>query len=260
MAVPNQSASLGDGLGDDICIPFFDTCKHFTEEGFTTLVNVIDVDVIEKLAAIAMSNYEEAMNIIATKNLSIGIGVKEGFAEITQRHLHRFEMPYKMDDPAFNEVFNSNEILSIVKQILGDDAIVVNRSVVISLPGSSDQAWHCDGPHISAVEYLPCHCLNVFIPLVNINHTNGPTEFRPSSQCLTRDFQKQYLAAFIGKRLKPIVAPCLSKGDVLLFDYRVLHRGKSNSSDSPRPILVFTFAKSFFRDVLNFSKRSLFEA
>ena len=68
-----------------------------------------------------------------------------------------------------------------------------------------------------------------------------------------------YLAAFIGKRLKPTNAPCLNKGSVLLFDYRVLHRGKANISNEKRPILVFTFAKPWFRDVLNFSKRSVFD-
>ena len=173
-----------------------DSVNNFHEDGYITIENVIDVNLIEKLATKAMANFNEVMSIIETKNLSIGVGIKEGFKEITQRHLHRFEMPYKTDDPAFDDVFNNNNILTIVKQILGDDAIVVNRSVVISLSGASDQGWHCDGPHLSTTEYLPCHCLNVFIPLVDTNHMTGPTEFRPSSQCLTRDFSKMYLAGY----------------------------------------------------------------
>ena len=173
--------------------------NNFHEDGFITIENVIGVNLIEKLATKAMANFNEVMSIIETKNLSIGVGIKEGFKEITQRHLHRFEMPYKTDDPSFYEVFNNNNILTIVKQILGDDAIVVNRSVVISLSGASDQGWHCDGPHLSTTEYLPCHCLNVFIPLVDTNHMTGPTEFRPSSQSLTRDFSKMYLAGYYNK-------------------------------------------------------------
>jgi len=177
---------------------FDEKVNNFHEDGFITIENVIDVNLIEKLATKAMANFNEVMSIIETKNLSIGVGIKEGFKEITQRHLHRFEMPYKTDDPAFDDVFNNNNnnILTIVKQILGDDAIVVNRSVVISLKGASDQGWHCDGPHLSTTEYLPCHCLNVFIPLVDTNHMTGPTEFRPSSQRLTRDFSKMYLAGY----------------------------------------------------------------
>lgn len=33
----------------------------------------------------------------------------------------------------------------------------------------------------------------------------------------------------------------------LQFDYRVLHRGCPNKSDAARPVLVFTFAKNWYR-------------
>lgn len=94
--------------------------------------------------------------------------------------------------------------------------------------------------------------------------------------------------------------PVLRRGEALLFDYRILHRGGANRShvvgedDSgvggggeedcegegcgdgmkkeanggkrrdechggkDRPILVMTFAKSWFVDVCNFPKRSIF--
>jgi ectoine hydroxylase-related dioxygenase (phytanoyl-CoA dioxygenase family) len=39
------------------------------------------------------------------------------------------------------------------------------------------------------------------------------------------------------------VAPCLSAGDALVFDYRTLHRGRANVSAETRPVLVMTFAK-----------------
>ena len=63
----------------------------------------------------------------------------------------------------------------------------------------------------------------------------------------------------MGKRLRQTQAPCLKKGSALIFDYRVLHRGKRNISSESRPVLVFTFAKPFYKDVLNFNKRSLFD-
>eukprot|EP01034_Spumella_vulgaris_P021942 gene21942-28022_t len=43
------------------------------------------------------------------------------------------------------------------------------------------------------------------------------------------------------------------------FDYRVLHRGTANRSENIRPILVFTFAKPWYKDLLNFPHRSLFD-
>jgi len=55
--------------------------------------------------------------------------------------------------------------------------------------------------------------------------------------------------------------PCLSgssTGDALLFDHRVQHCGLANISGAGRPIPVLTFAKPFFRDILNFPpKRSI---
>ena len=78
------------------------------------------------------------------------------------------------------------------------------------------QAWHVDGPHLSADKYLPCHCLNIFIPLVDMTTELGPTELRPASQFLTRDLNKLYLTAFFKKRLLSPEAPLLSKGSILM--------------------------------------------
>ena len=66
-------------------------------------------------------------------------------------------------------------------------------------------------------------------------------------------------------------------GDALIFDYRVLHRGRANMSDEEdeeeeecvvgkdhggrdRPVLVLTFARRWFVDVCNFPKRSIFRS
>jgi ectoine hydroxylase-related dioxygenase (phytanoyl-CoA dioxygenase family) len=67
----------------------------------------------------------------------------------------------------------------------------------------------------------------------------------------------RYLAAFVGKRVRSPVVPQPKRGSALLFDYRVLHRGLANQSDRRRPVLVLTFAKSWFRDNLNFPSRSV---
>ena len=46
--------------------------------------------------------------------------------------------------------------------------------------------------------------------------------------------------------------PSLQRRDVLIFDYRILHRGRANVSVNERPILVLAYAKSWFKDILNF--------
>jgi hypothetical protein len=51
----------------------------------------------------------------------------------------------------------------------------------------------------------------------------GPTQFRPGSQYLTRDLQKQFMAAFFSKRLRPVESPCLNRGSILLVLNKIFY-------------------------------------
>ena len=64
----------------------------------------------------------------------------------------------------------------------------------------------------------------------------GPTEFRPGSHVYTRDLTRMMLLAKIKKRLRKTVVPELKCGEALLFDYRILHRGRANLSDGKEVI------------------------
>jgi len=217
---------------------------------------------VDDLKIKAMSNFVECKKEISDRGLPFGIGAKNGFKEIVQRHTARYEMPYRMDELASlvkDNIGEGSSLFALVSDILGTDCKIINKSLVVSMPGSMAQSWHQDGPHMSSEEHLSCHCLNVFLPLVTMTPSLGPTEFRPNSHYLTRDLKKMFLAAAVGKRLKSPEAPILSKGSAVLFDYRVLHRGLANISDEVRPILVLTYAKPWFQDVLNFPLYSIFD-
>lgn len=232
----------------------------FHEDGFLVMRDRIDPNLIDTLHGKAMSNFKEVHDVINEKGHTMGIGVKHCFKEIVQRHLNRYEMTYKMDAEEFAIVPKNEEIMGVVKSILGDDCVIINKSLVVSNPGAETQAWHSDGPHLDIMKDLPCHCLNVFVPLVDVDETNGPTEMRPGSVSLTRNLKKSYMKAFLTKKLRAVEAPSLQKGSILMFDYRILHRGKANNHpDQPRPVLVYTFAKPFYIDNMNFPKNSVNE-
>jgi ectoine hydroxylase-related dioxygenase (phytanoyl-CoA dioxygenase family) len=138
---------------------------------------------------------------------------------------------------------------------------LLGRSVVMSLPGAAEQQWHVDGAHVDVATHRPCHVLNVFFPLVDITPENGPTEVRPGSHYLSRDLAKMMLLAKLRKTLRAPLSPLVPAGSALVFDYRTLHRGRANTTASEsRPVLVLTFAKSWFRDLYNFPKRSMMAA
>ena len=192
----------------------------FVQRGFFTLENVFSVKDVEDMNTLAMENFRILLSLLEINNLSLGIGIKNGWKEIVQRHSNRYEMTFRMDTEIFKSASENPVVLALVTAILGPKPKVINVSVVMSLPHSQDQSWHSDGPHLSLSSDLPCHCLNVFIPLVDIDHENGPTSIRPESHFYTRDLKKLYIRAFVKKKLQAIESPCLSKGSILLFDYR----------------------------------------
>ena len=111
---------------------------------------------------------------------------------------------------------------------------------VIALPGAPDQPSHMDGEHLGLI--------NVFVPLVQVTARNGPTEICPGSH--------QRPAEFMGPdRTAPLaggVAPNLEPGDILLFHYRVVHRGLGNQAEAARPVLYFTYGGNRETDTHNF--------
>jgi hypothetical protein len=225
--------------------------QSFEQDGFVAIPSLHSPQHIDSLCAVALENFETCIRTIEANGHSLGIGVKEGFKEIVQRHLNRFEMTFRMDQTPFLNLHKNETIMSFVHGILGPQASLVSTSILVSLPGTQvcncaicnywfveylmiwlciiqfvaplllqDQGWHTDGPHMDIAKHLPCHCLNVFMPLVDISRENGPTEFRPGSHYMTRDLAKQYLAAFVSKRIRPIQSPCPKRGDAVAVGQR----------------------------------------
>jgi Phytanoyl-CoA dioxygenase (PhyH) len=195
-----------------------------------------------------------------------GLGVKHGFREIVMRSKGRYEISLLhplfqgrgQDDAAAAATVVQSKIdvlrdyimtecpliSSLVPMLLqvakgetrennvrnddDDPYYLSNMSLVVSTPGSPAQAWHADGGHLSLQQHLPCHCLNAFIPLHDITTALGPTELRPGTHVYTRNLAPMLLTARCKRQLQPAVAPLLRRGDVLLFDYRILHRGLAN--------------------------------
>jgi hypothetical protein len=195
---------------------------------------------------------------------SLGTGIKHGFREIVMRSPGRYEISVREceDHPSLVEV--QEKLGTVIPAILGEESLadltLCHVSLVTASPSATDQGWHADGGHTNIQTHMPCHCLNIFIPLVDITIENGPTELRPASHYITRNLAPMMLAARARKTLRSPVTPTPKRGDLLVFDYRILHRGRANHSlTTDRPILVLTYAKSWFKDICNFPSRSLFD-
>ena len=189
----------------------------FNNQGFLIFEDVLQLKIIHDTYISGMQVFNDITTNIENNNLHFGIGVKNGFNEIVQRELNRFEMQYDLDELNVNQIFENNNLRTIVSGVLQSPKFdIISKSLVISLPGCESQTWHSDGPHLDVEKHLPCHCLNLFIPLIDVSLSHGPTELRPSSHIYTRDLAKLYLLAHVKKEVKSNVAPTLSKGSVLM--------------------------------------------
>ena len=228
--------------------------------------NEFTTDVTERVFAVL---HKSRSNVGNTSKCPMKIGVKHGFCEIVMRSPGRFEIALKESSrllqisrmPSLHDI---QRCLPFVPKLLNaiswEHVQICHTSLVLAMPGSNEQSWHVDGGHVDLQKHQSSHCLNIFIPLIDLTHEMGPTELRPGTHYHTRNLVPMMLAAKARKTLQPPVAPLLRQGDVLVFDYRILHRGLANVSQQNRPILVLTVAQTWFKDVLNFPSRSLGDA
>jgi hypothetical protein len=110
--------------------------EEFRKNGFVTAQGLFDAQYIDNICVTASENFDELNLLIRQSNLHLGIGIKEGFSQVVQRHENRFEVPYKADDEAFSAIANHPQVISIATAFLGPDWKIINRSVLMSLPGS----------------------------------------------------------------------------------------------------------------------------
>ena len=115
---------------------------------------------------------------------------------------------------------------------------------VTSFSGAPDQHFHPDGTARGLV--------NVFVPLIDVGALNGATELRPGSHVWEQTPWGP--AQRWDERTTQPVAPALHAGELLLFDYRVLHRGRANASGAARPVAYVLFARPGVRDDHNFAQ------
>mmetsp|Transcript_11757 Transcript_11757/g.20473 ORF Transcript_11757/g.20473 Transcript_11757/m.20473 type:complete len:363 (-) Transcript_11757:335-1423(-) len=234
----------------------------FHKEGYCTFDGIVPQMQAIRAATASTCLLSQYLHQIQQIGAELGIGMKNGFSEVVLRSAERYDIKVAGQEDLLElveTVHGNQEVVCFLHSVLGLEYRLCHKDVVISLPGATQQQWHTDGAHLDAGAHRPCHCLNLFVPLVDLAPALGPTELRPQSHFLTRDLKRQWLVAYAKKQIQQPVTPILKAGSVLAFDYRLLHRGLANTSSQPRPVLVLTYSKPWFVDVFNFPSRSIFD-
>ena len=226
------------------------------KHGVVVLRRVAALEVVEDCAGFVSRSFDQCNAALDAKGLKPDDAFQ--FNEIVHRARRRYDMQLEaMPEPLPSDFLNKPGWLPLVRKVLGDDSYRQFTGAVISLPGASAQGVHMDGGHLFQNTHgweqpqCPLHCLNVFLPLVDVTQESGPTEFWLGSHMIDSARESKKVLENPGT---PLPA---ERGDCIVFDYRVLHRGMANEA-AMRPVLYSTYARSWFRDAKNFPEEKLF--
>eukprot|EP00164_Ancoracysta_twista_P008757 GFYU01012744.1.p1 GENE.GFYU01012744.1~~GFYU01012744.1.p1 ORF type:complete len:363 (-),score=72.70 GFYU01012744.1:577-1611(-) len=264
-----------------------DSIEHaaetFIKDGLCVLPGAMGAEWASEAYTKAMSRFNECLQRGKDeRGVVMDVGMEHGYAEVVHRAVGRYDMLYRMHEVAFGQNVGLEERHrgqgamwdSLVTRLLGEDRHLLYTGLLMTQGGAKEQLWHADGPHLfpnipefnnrhTGIPILPVHCLNVFIPLVDITLENGATEFCPGTHHATNNLENAWVQDnrhFDGVNYDgPILRmDGVKAGSIVLFDYRVLHRALASMSENPRPILYMTYAKSWFIDAKNFPEKQLF--
>jgi hypothetical protein len=178
---------------------------------------------------------------------------REAFAPLLERHVEReghrlnrgpgryyVTLPFRepFADPS---VFEDDDVLAIVRRLVGEDAQFHQLATDTPLLGSEYQDVHRDAPPLfpETGRETPPFQLAVNFPLVDVGVENGPFEVARATHMLSKEEgMRRIESGEVG--LEPLT---MKAGDVLIRDVRGLHRGTPNRTQEPRPMVVLGYSR-----------------
>ena len=163
----------------------------------------------------------------------------------------RFEIVMRLTGAFDTRAFANPLLLRFLNPLMGQGMCLSGVSTVASYPGADQQRIHRDSaqlfPDYNVGPNLPTYAINVSVPLIDVDLAIGPTGVWPGTHRLGDDKKPAPEAMH--------TIPFL-RGDAILIDYRTLHAGLANVSQTVRPILYMVYARPWFFDDANHPQRS----
>ena len=234
-----------------------DAARSLQDEGFCVVraggAQISD-RILESCRTVASARLSDLLARVGRRGVDLWPDASEPFRYLELVHREgagRYDMPLPWcidgqtgdvslpaaDEAAFGELHSAMD--GVARPVVGalwPVSAEMRAGCVISEPGALAQPSHRDGPDGLVTVFAP---LTAFVP------RNGPTELSPATHRGGDDSSS--------------VAPLLQPGDVLLFDYRCLHRGLANEGDFRREVAYAVYARDGVRDVQNFPSATTLE-
>lgn len=190
---------------------------EFAENGYFILRNVVSQERLAELYKSLASEFDRASK---TGDMFSGGGLLSG-------HLNCF--PGAGARFAY-DTLEQRGIIDLIKELHQKPLRMPNVGCNFNLPGSYTQHWHLDRPYTR--EFMIAN-----VTVVDTGVENGATGVIPGSH---KEFYKY--TRFVRERVARNGRQIESKrGDVVVRSSNVWHRGMTNRTNTPRPMLAFTW-------------------
>jgi len=178
---------------------------------------------------------------------------REAFAPLLERHIERegqlrnrgpgrYYVTLPFAEPfADPRVYEDEDILAVVRALVGEDAVLHQLATDTPLLGSDFQDVHRDAPPLfpeTGAETPPFQ-LAVNFPLIEVTQEHGPFEVVRRTHLISKEEGLRRIESGEAA-LEPLT---MRLGDVLVRDVRGLHRGTPNRTREPRPMVVLGYSR-----------------
>lgn len=191
--------------------------QAYATDGYFILRNLVSA---ELLAGLAASLSQEFNRMAGSGELFSGGGLVSG-------HLNCF--PGAGARPVY-ETLQQRGVIDLIRELHPNANRMPNVGCNFNLPGSHTQHWHLDRPFNRSF-------MIANVTVVDTTAENGATDVIPGSH---QRFYKytQFVLQGVARNNRRIIS---NRGDVVVRSSNVWHRGMTNATSVPRPMLAFTW-------------------
>ena len=270
IAVRRPSASTVAHAAESLRVHGFFVLQS-SSEASSSSVAMVPQDVLEECACAGESHLNELLARVVERGLDPSVDIFR-FAEICSRARggKRYDYTRPESERAYALMKSQGELAvrawerlqhhvapwvePVLVEVYGDQGMFTVKSVgcVSAEPGAPEQHFHADGRVFGI--------FNCFVPLTKVSRLEGPTEFIHGSHVWCHDAAYVTTPERKAQAAAPRVQPeLMTPGSILVYDYRVMHRGGANQSAKRRPLAYVMYGLDATKDDWNFPDESIWD-
>lgn len=146
----------------------------------------------------------------------------------------------------YGDVVANPLLIQVTAAILGEGVHMHFYNGNTNMPGSPVQFLHRDAPHLWPDPVHPVTSLVVNIAPVDVDESNGATELWPGTHHIVGLTGVTSEAEEERRVVAPPVRAVTRKGDAVIRDPRLWHRGMPNHTAEPRHMVAMVHSKWFY--------------